>query len=456
MVSFIFIILFSLCFSLYVDQLEQLVIRNDLRVRKQVPGESYLLMTPDKREPIKSYVLMTPDIHDGTRVDLASNILSLNQTLYLTSAKIHLPHYSNLRKRETSEQSYLAHPRSSLVIGNRSLCKNTPFKKYNENVSINMFQLLAKTEMFSKVDAIVCMFYPAICQNYVALNKTIIYMPAHRFFIKRCTKNDIDSYFYWMFNSKSSKIVVAAGQYDAEYINYFTGKKIPYIIASTILTYPNPPLNSSRRMNIVAPFKEEGTKWLPILRKNAREMNYKYPFASIRSFKHPFSLDELASFQSVIVFPYAVLSYYLCDIITSTIPMFVPSPEFILDYNLMHDYRNTGKYCPQNAYQPPKSNLTRHPYSPEDNSRDARLYWLQFASFYTPCVTVFSSFEDLFKKLQSTDFNKVRQCNREYRQTILNHNRKQWEAILQQIDQGRIIPESYSDFLKWENRSSVY
>ena len=74
-------------------------------------------------------------------------------------------------------------------------------------------------------------------------------MPAHRFLITRCSSNDSNSLMKWMFNKpKAPIIVMAAGKYDAEYINYYSGKNVDYIIASTLLMY-SPPTSYSPKYN---------------------------------------------------------------------------------------------------------------------------------------------------------------------------------------------------------------
>ena len=54
------------------------------------------------------------------------------------------------------------------------------------------------------------MFYFSECQNYLAFNKTVIFMTAHRFLIKRCSRRDSKSLMKWMFNKPKAPIITMA------------------------------------------------------------------------------------------------------------------------------------------------------------------------------------------------------------------------------------------------------
>ena len=71
---------------------------------------------------------------------------------------------------------------------------------------------LENDSLFKQVDAIICMFYPSQCQNYLAFNKTTIFIPAHRFTINRCSKHDIHSLYKWMFEKPKAPVIVMAAE----------------------------------------------------------------------------------------------------------------------------------------------------------------------------------------------------------------------------------------------------
>ena len=151
-------------------------------------------------------------------------------------------------------------------------------------------------------------------------------------------------------------------------------------------------------------------------------------------------------FKAIIAFPYAVLSYYLNDIFASGTPLFVPSPRFLLQLDLLHDIRNSDTvYCGKFFTPPSKHYQSHHPYSPEDSSEKAVLYWLQFASFYTPATIQFDSWDDLANKLQTTNYTE-KFCQRiQENREIKEHNKKEWKKVMNRIEKNRRLPSSYEE-----------
>ena len=173
--------------------------------------------------------------------------------------------------------------------------------------------------------------------------------------------------------------------------------------------------------------------------------------------KRKFTYSDINSFKAVIVFPYAVLSYYLADLITAAIPMFVPSPSFIVQNRISYDMKaRDPSYCGKRFQEPPKHPNSKHLYSPEDYSKEATEYWLQFASYYTPCSIVFNNIPHLVQLMKSTNYSHVYECNLKYRKHIINHNKAQWNKLFQRIEVNRVMPNSLSQSLKWFGETSFY
>ena len=194
---------------------------------------------------IKSLLFFSPDIHDGTMTDLAVSLTSQGHSIFFFNGKGALPIYTGLRSVTLSEEEYLqlsgTRNKSRIVFASKALCKTSKLFAYNMKSVERLWLTFHNSTLFRRVDAIICMFYPSECQNYLAFNKTVIFMPAHRFLIKRCLLDDSKSLMKWMFNQpKAPVIVMAAGKYDAEYINYYSGKNVDYIYASTVLMYSPP------------------------------------------------------------------------------------------------------------------------------------------------------------------------------------------------------------------------
>ena len=186
----------------------------------------------------------------------------------------------------------------------------------------------------------ICMFYPSHCQNYLIFNITKIFMTAHRFFIKRCKYEEDERLLRWLYDEpKAHVIVVAAGRYDAEYLNYYTGRRVPYIVASNILSYSPPTTYSPTRDSFLyAPFKFRTytESIIEQIHNACNRTGFNCSVVKNRSaVRGPFTLDDINSFRATIVFPYAVLSYYLADLIASAVPMFIPSPRMIVQEKVL-------------------------------------------------------------------------------------------------------------------------
>lgn len=409
-------------------------------------------------------LFFSPDNHDGTTNDLVTSLHKYNHSLYLFNAKGGLlPFYPASR---------LAIPRSnvtsakqlhgSLVIPRKSVAKQAKYDVYGMNYVNKVWSLFKDDSLMREVDAIICMFYPSQCQNYLVFNKTTIFMPAHRIFLKRCNREQDKTLLHWLFDRpKAHVIVVAAGRYDAEYINYYTGRHVPYLMASNLLSY-TPPTHYSPTRNsfLYAPFAHRrNTEFiLSQIRNACSKANVNCSVVTIKSVvRGPFTLADLSSFRAAIVFPYAVLSYYLADLISSAVPLFVPSPRMIVRERVLVDSKNKDSfYCGMFWRDLPKHPNATHPYSPEDYSSKAVEYWLQYAMFYTPCSVVFDSYEELVERMQTTDYAKVYECNLRYREEVKEHNDREWRRLFAQVQRGRVFPTSVQSALDWFETGSFF
>ena len=300
------------------------------------------------------------------------------------------------------------------------------------------------------------MFYPSHCQFFIAFNITIVFLPAHRFLIKRCDVNQNNMLIQWMTNYDHI-ITVAAGILDREYIYYYTGKIVPVIYSSSLFTYPQPQqYNPIFPEILVAPFKLKAVRFKNELNKACHNNNANFTFTTIyEKLGSNWKYEELYNFKAVIVFPYALLSYYINDIMASCLPLFVPSPTFLLQLGLVGDYRNSDPYYCKSSFIEPQPNNTKHPYSPEDGSPEARLYWYQFASFYTPATIQFDSWDDLIYKLKNEDLDKWFLKRKKENIERKCHNEKEWKSLFQSVHK-RELSKSYAESLRYFNVSSFF
>ena len=182
------------------------------------------------------------------------------------------------------------------------------------------------------------------------------------------------------------------------------------------------------------------------------------PVVKIReAIRGPFTLADLSSFRAAVVFPYAVLSYYLADLISSAVPLFIPSPRMIVEEKVLIDSKTKDpSYCGKKWEDLPRHPNSTHPYSPEDYDPKAVEYWLQFAMFYTPCSIVFDSYDELARLMQTTNYAKVYECNLLYREKVKEHNDLEWKRLFAQIQRNRVFPSSVQSALDWFETDSFF
>lgn len=387
-----------------------------------------------------------------------------NHSLYLFNSKGGLhpfypaSQYVVLRENVTSVNDL----HGNVVVPNMTVAKLALCKHNNMNYVNKLWSLFSNDTLMKEVDAMICMFYPSDCQNYLIFNKTTIFMPAHRFFIKRCKYEEDERLLRWLYDEpKAHVIVVAAGRYDAEYLNYYTGRRVPYVVASNILSYSPPTTYSPTRDSFLyAPFKFRTytESIIEQIHNACNRTGFNCSVVKIRSaVRGPFTLDDINSFRATIVFPYAVLSYYLADLIASAVPMFIPSPRMIVQEKVLIDAKTKDpSYCGAKWQELPKHPNSTHPYSPEDYDPKAVEYWLQYAMFYTPCSIVFDSYDELARLMQTTDYAKVYECNLLYRKKVMEHNDREWRRLFVQIQRNRVFPTSIQSALDWYETKSLF
>ena len=103
----------------------------------------------------------------------------------------------------------------------------------------------------------------------------------------------------------------------------------------------------------------------------------------------------------------------------------------------------------------PKHKDSIHPYSPEDTSYNAQMYWFRYASFYSPASTQFDSCDDLVVKLHTTYLKEKFIQRKQENQRIKEHNIQEWKNIIRKVNK-REMPPSYEDALKYYNTTSFF
>jgi hypothetical protein len=197
------------------------------------------------------------------------------------------------------------------------------------------------------------------------------------------------------------------------------------------------------------------------LEELSQRSNDKFVFKHIRALYPRFTFEQLAGHRAIVLFPYATMSYSIVDFYAINMPIFVPSPEFLIKLNILGERRLQSHCCrkmpdPITFDRQLENNLsTTHPFSPNSDEHSALKYWLQFADYYVwPFVTVFDSFDDLLEKLKAADLPRISRKMKAHnlvRETDLLNN---WCRLTKAIVKSPKTPVSYEKALAYYNVKS--
>jgi hypothetical protein len=395
-----------------------------------------------------------PDFHDGPRVDLSTTLIYLGQNSILAGHKLYSsPYPDELKLSKISNQlsNYI-----QKYKGVRSI--NLKDSDAREN-----FNYYKKSSDFESTDLIICSFPAALCEGFIPLNKSIIFNPAHRYNMGKCSQNKWLKLHenYDKLKAKNKLIVSGMSRYDLEYHTHFYDIKQVYRLFAYGGFYArNIEYNPIRDEILVGPSNGMGAGGEEILNSLQKQTN-EFKFKKIREIYPRYNLNELANHRAIVIFPYAVMSYSIIDFYISNIPIFVPSIELMNKYKMASDRTiNSSLYC-LNEKNFQDIDLSTHGefhhFSPNDNSDPAYKYWLSFADYFIwPYVIVFNSPEDMIQKLKTVDLKLISEKMKIYnkiRETSLLDN---WCKILKSVESNQPIPDSFEKSLEYFNLKSIY
>ena len=394
--------------------------------------------------------------HDGCRVDTATLLQGLNQTVIITDhvgrknpylSAFTRPHIVFLRE---------THALAPVIDSHRGHSDSL----VEEDVKA-FFSFYHNDSVMSTVNAFYCSFPMSLCEIYMPLNRSIIWLPAHRFTLARCSRPELDRLISHLQQSvqadqQPKHFLAAGGRYDQEYIKYYTGLDAILLPTNAFWYAFNVTRWTEARSEIlVGPLQHSNYPLIQRMTGAARMRKSPFRFATAKNLYGHYELQQIADHRAIVLLPYAVLSYGITELYALGIPIFIPSIEFLVQLKLVSDRTLLDdSYCGKHLKftdlpnQHPRSN---HPHSPEDRESIAAMnYWLQFADYYQwPHIQRFVSWEDLIDKLSKTDFSKVHQRmfeeNVERRTRLVND----WQKILAQIDpHPRPIPKDYQTAIR--------
>ena len=211
--------------------------------------------------------------------------------------------------------------------------------------------------------------------------------------------------------------IAAMSEYDFHYVRYYTGVEVERLrvismhIPEGLRTAPYLPENRvvligpSHNLTRIVGFDDDLQKLNALSQAFAAERGLEpYRFEFIKSI-YPGLLatpENLARHPAVLVSPYSAFSISMVELYQLNLPFFVPADEMLVDQ--MDDVR----LYPLSQTREATASLdaafplaeTPYPFSPNDDSRAAQLYWLKFMYFnQVRHAQHFEGPNDFFEKL---------------------------------------------------------
>jgi hypothetical protein len=382
----------------------------------------------------------TSDLHDGTRADVMSTVSGIGHRIYNGGHKRANGPYPQV----WSMPGVIFPARYAPLIDSHW----GQFYIHEQEVR-STFEFYKNDPDIAATDAFVCMFPNSYCELWLPLNRSIIWLAAHRYSLARCPREQWDRLTQHMqitaAHPNRGHVVAAMSVYDAEYINYFTGLK-PLVVTSTSLWYAGhgaTTYTKARNEILIGPLQVNS---FPRLSEINSAGGGRYNFVPVKALYAHFQSQDIANHRAVVMFPYAVMSYGITEVYAMGIPMFVPTIPFLRALDMTHDRRNRDDpYCGRDAGVPPKHPSSAHPFSPEDDDEASFTYWLQFADLYQwPHIQTFDSLPDLIAKLDKSDFDVIHTKMMEENERREARVSAQWKQIACNIPRGNLVPQDYN------------
>lgn len=432
---------------------------------------------------IDSVTIFEPSIFDGSKIEVLTVLRHLNATVVVGGG----------HRGGRSPHSHVYDNDKGIIF----LSKVPPIAPSHTSSSHDLFEedvkkifeFYAKDPIMVETDAFICSFPTSFCEAYLAFNKSIIWLAAHRYSLGRCSPEKwarLSEHIQQSVESGShlpKSFVAAMSAYDAEYINYYTGLK-PILMEATGMLYGAKTANYTRHRKeiLIGPSQgiylksEDLTQFLKVAKSN------NIVVAHPKSLYGRYRLHHLAQHRAAILFPYSTQSHSMIEMYAMGIPLFVPTMDFLLQLQTLEDRRQTrhgtcrggggegvghhshgidshqstitstlttpplgtsGSYPTTSLssshhgsqHAPPRHANSSHARSPETDDIEDIKYWLQFSNYYQwPYITYFSSWDDLFVKLNNTDFLSIHKKMQLENEGRLARTIRAYGGVLSQIE----------------------
>ena len=403
----------------------------------------------------KPFTFWTSDLHFGTRMDVPSVLAAWGQKVILA-----IGDKENRHPEVWQHKGIKVYERVSDLIRNDFASTRYMNTRLTEQMVQGNFEFYKSDPLIESTDAFFCLFQPGMCEMWMPFNRTIIFIPAHRYSMGRCTKEEfvrLNEHLIALATLKNPKHIIAASStYDLEQLRHYTGLDVLPLFSYCGYYVGNYTYNPTREE--IPIFVRTKEFWNDGFKSKIK----KFKIVDVKELYPWFQFSDLVKHRAVIYLPYAVMSYKITELYALNIPLFFPSMKYLQTIKdigadrsiLAYDwcgggYRSIGNI--QDSEMEPHPCST-HPYSPNlwgSQHMEAEYYWMQFADFFEwPHITYFDDFEDLERKLELANFTVIHSLmveENKRREQVLYQN---WCHVLNKMQMGQKVPQDYAQAIK--------
>jgi len=291
------------------------------------------------------------------------------------------------------------------------------------HVTADQFYNACKDQLAS-FDGFIVTYPPSLAQIYERFNKPIIvYLPIryeYPYHDNPAAWQRLNAFFQRM-HAAGKLLAIANSVYDQEYFHYFTGIRPLYI--ANMCDYCGVTWKPERAGNLIMDCRGPGAVAECAATTGAKP---------VRSVYGKYQWSDLVKHPGMVHIPYncSLMSFF--EHYSMNVPLYVPTPDFLLDLALRHGvlteltWNGYFKLGPGSRIKGVRQDLP----DPNDysNLKGIRT-WMKYYDYYQfPHVQQFSSFADLKHKFEPIESTEILDRN-DLSRAMLDHNKARKIAI---------------------------
>jgi len=158
---------------------------------------------------------------------------------------------------------------------------------------------------------------------------------------------------------------------------------------------------------------------------------------------------DLAAHPAMVLLPYMTATISFCEFYRMNIPLFFPSLDLIVQWEIEHKLLSARLYWPD----VPEPEDPPNPFSPNKQDAESAKYWLKHAQWLTyKHIIYFDDWDDLFLKLYTTDLVEASAKMEQHNQERASSITRSWEMIFDRVKAAmptdgseRAVPSNFDD-----------